>query len=533
MVFGGCQKKAGIIMGMYLNPKNNKFEKALNSQIYVDKTSLIAKTNALINTDQNNLCISRPRRFGKSLAMSMLATYYDCEADSRELFLPYEIAKDESFDTHLGKYNVIELNIQNLLSEAKEMHIETIDYLIENVKNELIDKYDIPDNTISKMMSAIYEKYEKSFIILIDEWDCIFREIPEDMAAQERYLDFLRLWLKDRNYVALAYMTGILPIKKYGGHSALNMFDEYSMLGQGQLTEYTGFTEEEVASLCEEYGMDSSEMDSWYNGYKLERRGKNISIYNPKSVVTALIREKLDDYWRKTSTFEALKMYIDLDQGGLRNAVIALLAGEKIHVDTSTYTNDIVTFDGCDDVLTLLVHLGYLGYDSIEKEVFIPNKEIFGEYVAAMRGSYDEVIKVVKASRNLLISTWQMDEDAVSKGIDAAHQETSILAYNTESALSSTISLAYYEAREYYNITREHPAGKGFADLIFTPRPLHIDKPAMVIELKWDKGADTAIEQIRERRYPDALKDFKDNLLLVGISYDKNTKTHEALIEKI
>jgi hypothetical protein len=521
-------------MGVYLNPKNNKFKSALNSQIYVDKTDLIAETNALINTEQKNLCISRPRRFGKSLAMNMLATYYDCEADSRELFLPYKIAKDESFDTHLGKYDVIELNIQNFLSKGAGA-VDLVNRLTSSLLKEIKAKYEIPNDIveIDDAMGFVFSQYGKSFIILLDEWDCIFRILPKNKEVQDSYLDFLRLWLKDRSYIALAYMTGILPVKKYGVHSALNMFDEYSMLNQRQLTQFTGFTQEEVASLCAQYDMDIAEMDSWYNGYILHTRVGNMAIYSPRSVVTASLAGVYDGYWTQTETFEALRIYLDMDFGGLRQAVVSLLAGDKIRIDTSKFTNDMVTFEDFDDIFTLLIHLGYLGYDFESEEVFIPNKEISKEFVTAMTRGYSDVVKAVKASRDLLNATWLMDAEAVAQGIDAAHQETSILSYNSENALSSTITLAYYEAREYYNITRENTAGKGFADILFIPRPKHVDKPAMVIELKWDKGANTAIEQIRERQYPDALKDFKDNILLVGISYDKKTKKHEALIEKV
>jgi hypothetical protein len=277
--------------------------------------------------------------------------------------------------------------------------------------------------------------------------------------------------------------------------------------------------------------MNLADMENWYNGYQLFDTHENVSIYSPRSVVMAILDRRYAGHWTQTETFEALRIYIDLDFDGLRNAVVALLAGDRIKIDISAFTNDMVTFEGYEDVLTLLVHLGYLGYDLNSKEVFIPNKEISEEYVTAMTRGYGEVVSAVKASDDLLNATWQTDAEAVAAGIEAAHQETAHLTYNTETALSYTISLAYYAAREYYTITRELPAGKGFADLVFVPRANHPDKPAMIAELKWDRSADAAIRQVKEKQYPKALEGYRGDLLLVGVNYSKKTKKHECHIE--
>ena len=325
-------------------------------------------------------------------------------------------------------------------------------------------------------------------------------------------------------------MTGILPIKKYGTHSALNMFNEYSMTEPKILAEYIGFKEEEVVSLCDKYRMDFDETKRWYNGYQL---GKGLSIYNPRSVVEAMLEQEFHSYWSKTENYEALKVYIDMNFDGLKDAIVMMLGGESIQINPGTFNNDMTTFHSKDDVLTLLVHLGYLSYNTETKEVSIPNEEVRGEFYNAISTTkWDEVLKAIHDSETLLNKTWQMDEDAVAAGLDAAHMDlTSILSYNNENSLSCVISMAYYSARNNYTMIRELPTGKGFADIVFLPHK-DSDKPAMLVELKWDQSAETAISQIKEKQYVSALEKYSGEILLVGINYDKDSKEHQCIIEK-
>ena len=374
-------------------------------------------------------------------------------------------------------------------------------------------------------------------ILQIQDWLLLFREYQQDQEAQKKYLDFLRFWLKDKEYVALAYMTGILPIKKYGSHSALNMFTEYSMTDSGNLAEYFGFTEAEVQDLCKKYEMSFEEARAWYNGYHLISHESGIkkvySMYSPKSVVEAMQKRKFGTYWNQTETYEALKIYIQMNMDGLKDAVVQMLAGGSIKINTGTFSNDMTTFATKDDVLTLLVHLGYLTYDNEKETVEIPNREVSQEYINAISTmDWTEVIHSVQTSRELLEALWQMDAEKVAKGIEQAHKEISILTYNDENSLSCTVNLAFYFAKEYYTIIRELPSGRGFADICFIPRKIYMDKPAVVIELKWDKSAEGAIQQIKDKQYIDALKDYHGNLLLAGIDYDKKTKQHSCIIEK-
>ena len=527
------RRKDGCLMGIYLNPGNNKFKRAVNSDIYVDKTGLIKYTNSIVDTLQSCVCVSRPRRFGKSMAADMLTAYYSKGCDSRELFSSLEIAKDESFEEHLNKYDTIFLNMQEFLSRSsnvKELLERVEGKVIRELKKQYPDVELYDENDLAETMQDIFAESECPFIVIIDEWDCIFREFKHDKAAQEIYLDFLRDLLKDKEYIYLAYMTGILPIKKYGTHSALNMFDEFSMIDPGPLAEYVGFTEKEVEALCQKYQMDINEIKNWYDGYSFEEVE---SVYSPKSVVSCMRLGKLGNYWNQTETFEALQIYIDMNFEGLRDDILSMIAGETVPVNTRSFTNDMTTFRTEDDVLTLLIHLGYLGYRYADKTVFIPNEEIRSEYVSAIAVSdWGEVSKALKNSADTLQAIWQGREEQVAEGIRQAHFETSHLQYNDENALSYTISLALYAARNFYTVHRELSGGKGFADIVYVPRKRFLDKPALVVELKWDKNAEGAIQQIKEKEYCRSLEEYKGNLLLVGINYDKKTQVHTCKIEQ-
>lgn len=520
-------------MGIYLNPGSDMFQQSLNSMIFVDKSDIIAELNKIINTNEKYICISRPRRFGKSMTMNMVSAYYDRTA-KKDCFEGLKIAQNSDFDKHRGQYDVLHLNMQSALSRTKNMS-ELLAWVRKNVLWDILTEYAdlrfFDDTDMIRTMQDVYMYTKRKFVILIDEWDCIFREEKNHLQEQKMYLDFLRDWLKDNPCIALTYMTGILPIKKYGTHSALNMFREISMMNPVEYAGFTGFTESEVKELCQKYQMDFEETKKWYDGYTFPMCR---SIYNPRSIVSAMQSRFFDSYWNQTETFDALRIYIDMNFDGLRDAVITLMAGNRLHIDVRSFTNDMVTFNTYEDIFSLLVHLGYLAYDVEKQEVFIPNKEVMQEFVTATSVSrWHEIVNSVKKSRQLLQATFDRDEEAVASGVEAAHFETSHLQYNDENALSYVVSLAYYAAREYYTMVREMPTGKGFADMVFLPRKKYADKPAMIVELKWDKGANTAIKQIKAKQYVEALQDYHGQILLVGISYDKKSRKHECRIEKI
>ena len=493
-------------MGIYLNPGNKGFWESTRSMIYVDKTGLIACTNRYVSTEQKYICVSRPRRFGKSMTLKMLSAYYSRNCDSRELFIGRKIESDPTFEEHLNQYDVIFLNMQQFLIGAKDQdmtgYLEKV--VIADIRKVYGELFSEQETMLNAVLEQIYAATEKQFIFLIDEWD----------------------------YVALAYMTGILPVKKYGQHSALNMFWEYSMTDQGPFEEYTGFTETEVMELCERFDMDLDRTGRWYDGYRLRN---SEHIYNPKSVVEAMHRRDFSSYWTSTETYDALKIYMDMDFDGLRADIVQMLGGGRVKVNTRSFRNDMRNFEIKDDVLTLLIHLGYLAYDGKAGEVFIPNKEITMEFESAMSvGGWAEVMRVLKASDRLLEDTLRGDARSVAEGLDRAHTEiASILTYNDENSLACAIGLAFYSAWRDYRMIREMPAGRGFADMVFLPLPSS-GSPALLIELKYNKTADTAIRQIKDRQYTQALEGYAGEILLVGISYDRNRpdKPHSCVIER-
>ena len=520
-------------MGIYFNPNHTDFYNAVNhSQIYVDKTELIQYTNSVLFGEQKYICVSRPRRFGKSMAANMLTAYYSRGCDSRKLFQGLKIATHPDFEKHLNQYNVIHLNMQSFLSKTQTIE-QMIALVTKAVGRDLLRAYpdiDYLDKSIlTFMLDDVYQNYQVPFIFIIDEWDCIFRSRKNQLEEQTKYLDFLRDLLKDKGYIALAYMTGILPIKKYGEHSAINVFYEYSMTDASPIEEFTGFTEQEVQQLCEQYNMPFSETKKWYDGYCVD----GVSIYNPKSVVEAMLRGKFNNYWTKTETYEALKVYIDLNQDGLRDKIVQMIAGETVPVNPDKFQNDMTTFYSADDVLTLLVHLGYLTYDEQNRVVWIPNGEVRQEFINSIEdGGWEPVVQAIRSSERLLQATLSGDEQTVAELIEQAHQaNASILKYNDENALSCVISLAYYSAQKNYTLHREMPAGKGFADIVFEPNR-NCNLPAMIVELKWGHSAEEAVEQIKQKDYLDCLKNYNGEVLLVGINYDKE-KHHTCKIERI
>ena len=528
-----------VLMGRYLNPTNESFAEAINSEIYVDKSGLISFTNKKINTSQKYICVSRPRRFGKSTNLAMLAAYYSRGCKSKKIFNKFSVSKSKTYLKYLNKYNVIYINMQDFLGESKN-----IEDMLQRLKKRLFKEFMEEKNSVKLdkddglifWMGDFYKATKKKFIVLIDEWDCVMREHKKDKRALEKYLDFLRNWLKDKDYVALAYMTGILPIKKYGTHSALNMFNEYSMLSSKGVKRYIGFTDGEVAQLCTKYNISFEDMKAWYDGYRLN----GLDLYCPRSVIKAIDERAFGGYWTETETYEALARYIAMNFDGLHDTIEKLLANQPQPVVTRTFTNDMVTFTNKNDILTLLIHLGYLGYNSDDQTVYIPNKEIADEFVISMEatGLWKETIGAVMQSRKLLEDTLRCDSESVARAIEQVHDSNaSVINYNNEQSLRFIILIAYYYAKEHYDIIQEMPAGKGFADIMFIPKPkTNTEKyPPMVVELKWDYSAETAIRQIKERNYSEKLRSF-EKVLLVGISYKKDikdNKKHECIIEAI
>jgi len=523
-------------MGNFVNRGYSSFASARKSQIYIDKTGLLKFVNSVLDTEQRYICVSRPRRFGKTMAAGMLTAYYGRGYDSRALFEDLEIGQEPSFEAHLNKYDVIHLDIAFLLVQVRDS-AKTVEYLQKCVIEELKEVYPGiltgEDTMLPLALMKLHHEAGSEFVIIIDEWDAIFREDKYGVAAQQEYIGLLRGLFKgeqSKDFVKLAYLTGILPVKKYKSESALNNFEEFTMASPKQLAEYVGFTEEEVRGLCRKYGMDFSEAARWYDGYSFPRMKH---VYNPASVVRAMLSGEYDNYWAKTVTYEALKDYISMNFDGLRDSVVQMLAGARCRVNTDTFENDMTSFKSRDDVLTVLIYLGYLAYDRERKEVYVPNEEVRTVFANAVQGAdWTPAVQAIQKSERLLADTWNRDAEAVARGVSEVHMaNVSILEYNNENALSCVIALAYYNAINEYTLIRKLPSGKGYADIVFLPRK-HSEKPAMVVELKYGKSAQGAISQIKEQNYVQALEDYQGNLLLVGINYDREKKVHSCIIEE-
>lgn len=522
-------------MGKYLNPGNAGFQSVLKGK-YIDKTGLIDYINQTLGTKQKLTCVSRPRRFGKSFAAQMLCAYYDISCDSRELFQNMKIASKPSYQAHLNQYHTLYLDITWFVSTAACLK-DTVKTLQQAVIKELKEAYpDMVEEAELSLPVALADINAKSgtkFVIIIDEWDALFREAKNDKSLQEEYVQLLRGLFRSSltdKMIEAAYMTGILPIKKYGNQSALSDFYEFTMVDPSPLEEYAGFTENEVIDLCRQSDLDFQEVRHWYDGYIL---GNGLHVYSPKSVLDAISRKRFGSYWTQTETYESLKTYITMNFDGLKDAILSMLGGSKCEIDTGTFQNDMTTFHSKDDVLTLLAHLGYLAYDAPSECVFIPNQEVKEEFLRAIKHTDSpELVQVVRQSEQILAATLRMDGEAVAHMLDQIHlTNTTPMFYNNEQALRSVIQLAYISRVKDYLEFQELPGGKGYADIVFLPKK-ESAKPLLLIELKWNKSPEGAIAQIKDKQYIQVIEDFGGEVLLVGINYETKNKTHSCVIEK-
>lgn len=536
------------IMGTYINKGNENFRNVVEGE-YVDKSGMIAVINKTLNTERRFTCVTRCRRFGKSMVVVMLHAYYDRSCDSRSLFEGLKISQpdevvngkmtDKQYEKHLNKYPVISLDITKFTTRYRNDDA-IVKHIQEDVKLDILEAYpDVKtreDDDLMEVLLRVTMQTGDRFIMLIDEWDAILREMGDKPYLVNEYVDLLRRMFKGddaKRVFSGVYMTGILPIKRYKTQSALNNFWEYSVINPGQLDSYFGFTPAEVKMIAKDAEVNVAELQDWYDGYKI---GKEKSVYNPYSVMNAVYRGYCDSFWETTSSYDSVVTYIKQNFEGLKDDIIKMLAGGRCKVNTTKFQNDIHIITCKDDVLTVLIHLGYLAYDRSTEQCYIPNKEVRIEMTNAVEATdWKRLNSALAASEKLLEDTLALDEGAVAKGIELAHdEETSILSYNDENSLACVLSIAYYYAKKDYIIHRELASGKGFADLVFIPRR-NVDSPALVIELKFNKDSQTAIDQIKLKNYPAKVSEYTGDILLVGINYDKNVaegKRHTCKIEK-
>ena len=518
-------------MGTFFNPGNGSFTQDKNSEIYIDKTELLKFLNKKLGTNGKCIAVSHARRFGKSHAAGMIDAYYSLGSDSSKLFENTKIASDPDYEKYRNKYNVIHLDISSVWDYHKEDLIESIEERVcedfQKIYGDLLNYR----RDFYLLIQDIYSLTGIPFVIIIDEWDCVIRN-SHDQALVHKYLQFLHSLFKSeesKSFLALGYITGIMPIKKIKDESALNNFEEYTMLKSRPITKYYGFTEEEVKALCKRYDMDFETTKEWYNGYLID----GMHMYNPNSVSQAMKYHDFDSYWRNTSAFGTINNFIMMNYSGLKEDVLTMLSGGKVMVDTECFQNDLAEIHSKDDALTALIHLGYLGYDADMLSAYIPNYEVAKAFQSALKtGEWKDVAASISKCDTLLMATISGNTEKVAELIELAHDTyTSILKYNDENSLSCVLTMAYFTAPAYYTIIREMPAGKGFADFVFLPRANAGNRPAMIVELKYNQSADTVIRQIKEKRYQGALSGYESKILLVGISYDSE-KHHTCSIEE-
>lgn len=524
-------------MGIYLNPGNELFRRNISADIYVDKTLMIRETNRFIDTGNNYICVSRPRRFGKTVAGNMLAAYYSRGCDSEKLFSKLKIAGDPGFREKLNQYNVIQIDMNSEYQNTEDKD-NLIGRMSREIKKELVQAFpDVEfegDDSLAQCILRIYAATKETFIIFLDEYDVLVREQVSEKLFND-YLSFLNGLFKSntlRPAISLAYLTGILPVVRDKIQSKLNNFREYTILQPGILSEYVGFTAEEVKELCFKYGISFDDCRIWYDGYHM----KGYEIYNPESVVLSIMNEEFGSYWGMTSSYEAITDRIRVNYKGTKDSVIRMLSGENIDVNVTRYMNTMTSFHTKDDVFTYLIHLGYLAYDQDGNTGYgtcrIPNKEVRQEWFNAIETEeeYAVTTRIIQESKELLEETWKGNEKAVEEALDRSHiHVTSNRSYNNEDALQSAIYLAYIYSLNHYTMIREMTTGKGFADVVFIP--FREDDPAMIIELKRNSCTESALDQIKDRKYYDSLSHYQGRLVFVAINYDEKEKTHSCKIE--
>ena len=524
-------------MGIYIDKGNGAFSRIRKSE-YIDKSGLIAVVNKTLFTEQSYTCVTRSRRFGKSMAAKMLAAYYDRSCDSRSLFADLQIAQDPTFEEHLNKYPVIYLDLSAF--NRRLGRGDVVDYmekeLVKDISLAFPDVEMRDDDYLMDYLLRIHAATGDTFIFIIDEWDAILRECAQNPMLPDqtdRYVNWLRSMFKDvlgMEVFAGVYMTGILPIKKYKTQSAMNNFLEYSMVEPGNMATFFGFTREEVQALAAKHGMDFDELEKWYDGYQI---GPQPSMFNPSSVMQAVTRGRCRSFWASTGAFDAVSGFISMNFDGLKEDIVNMLAGGRAMVNTTKFRNDLSAIRSRDDVLTVLIHLGYLAFDWERRECYVPNYEVSEELANAVEETgWTEIAKALDQSRYLLDATLRCDAATVARMVQDAHTDnTSLIRYSDENSMSCVLSIAYFYAHGDYIFHREYQSGTGFADLVLMPRK-NVTTPAIIVELKYNDTTGTAIDQIHRRNYPKKVAEYTGDILLVAVSYDRKTKEHQCEIER-
>ena len=515
---------------------DNEFTLMQKDNFYVDKTLLIAKMNSFLGFKERYKCITRPRRFGKTINAMMLATYYCKNLDARHIFDRYKIRDSRTYLEHLNKHNVIFMSF-NRGDGTFKSYDEFIRFfrggLIEDLK-ELLPTLD-ESKPISSIFEDVYDETNNKFIFIIDEWDAIFNNELYTEDDRKNFLRFLTDLLKDNAYVELAYMTGVLPIAKHSGKSTINMFLEYSAVNDNVFENYFGFTQEEVEKLCNKQEVEDGEkkielkkLEEWYNGYYTHDGRK---VYSPRSVICALINKHCDSYWTNTGPMEDIVDCIQGNVDKIRDDILKMLQGDSIKIKLSLFSTEKMEFKSREQILSAMTILGFLSYH--KGALTIPNRELKMKFADSLKNKkFGKFAEIVRNSNEMLNATLDRDTETMAQLLREAHSiYTPVLKYNDENSLACVITIVYLSALDDYVVSREEKSGEGFADFIFYPE--NKSDTSFIIELKVNKSADVAVQQIKDRNYLQRLKNYTGEKLAIGIAYNSKTKEHEIKIEEL
>lgn len=536
-------------MGMFLNSiaPFEKFRRIASSTYFVDKSALLKELILALSGEQPYICITRPRRFGKTVMANMVAAFFGNAEDSRAIFDGLNIAKEDFYEKHINHHNVIYIDFSEMPREndSYTKYIQRIEKglirdLSEAYPNIVSDK----DAAVWDILTQIFEKGgRQKFIFVLDEWDAVFHMPFISEREKGDYLLFLKSLLKSKAYVELVYMTGILPIAKYSDGSELNMFLEYDMATKIKFNEYFGFSDDEVSMLYERYikntknvRIERDELRVWYDGYYAASGER---LYNPRSVVCALSDNQLTNYWTSSGIYDSIFYYVKNNIAEVRDDLALMVAGERVGARMQEYAATAAVLDTKDQIYSAMVVYGLLTY--VDGEVLIPNKELMMKFEEMLlnKSSLGYVHRLAKESSRMLKATMEGDTVTMAEILQYVHNtETPILSYNSEVELSAVVNLAYLSARDRYRIEREDKAGKGYVDFIFYP--IKPQEDCIILELKVDKTPEEAIVQIKEKEYAlrfqgklgEAPK-YYGRILLVGIGYMKETKEHTCCVEML
>ena len=540
-------------MGAYLNSQTpyTLYQSESRSPYFVDKTMLLQELFPYVAAGNRHLCVTRPRRFGKTIAANMISSFFQKGIDSGELFDRLKISEADDCQKYKNKYNVIRIDFSKMPRncESYRQYIERVEeLLISDLREAYPDAKTSETDAIGDILEEIFQQYHgEKFIFVLDEWDFIFHRGFITEADKAKYVAFLSNLLKDRPYVILSYMTGILPIAKYSSGSELNMFAEFTMVNSPMFGTYFGFTDDEVDDLYERYCRECEKqrkiknvtregLRDWYNGY-YTKSGER--VYNPRSVVFALQFNNLANYWTSSGPYDEIYYYIRNNVSDVRDDLALMAAGESVSAKIQEYAATSMNLSTRDEIYSAMVVYGFLSY--LNGKVSIPNRELMEKFdeLLMKNESLGYVYRLAKESEKMLKATLAGDTHTMEKILELVHDtEVPLLSYNHETELSAIVNLVYLAARDSYRVEREDKAGVGYVDFIFYPYDLTAD--GIILELKVDHTPEEAIQQIKDRKY--ALKfvprlaeqkKYTGKILAVGIGYEKTEKKHRCRVESL